>query len=109
DRVAAGKPATGRILLRATHQAGVIVIEVEDDGRGLNRERIAARAVAMGLIDDATALSDEALFDFIFEPGFSTASEVTAVSGRGVGMDVVRRHIRALRGTIDVASTAGRG
>jgi two-component system chemotaxis sensor kinase CheA len=109
DRVAAGKSATGRLVLRALHQAGVIVIEVEDDGRGLNREKIAARAVSMGLVDDATAISDEELFDCIFEPGFSTAAEVTAVSGRGVGMDVVRRHIRALRGTIDVASTPGHG
>jgi two-component system chemotaxis sensor kinase CheA len=109
ERVAAGKPRTGKIVLRAQHQAGTVVIEIEDDGRGLDREKIAARAEALGLLDNAAALSDDQLFACIFEPGFSTAGEITTVSGRGVGMDVVRRHIRALRGTIDISSLPGRG
>ena len=109
DRITAGKEATGTITLRALHRAGSVVIELVDDGRGLDRARIAATAEASGLVADATALADEQLLPLIFEPGFSTAAEVTAVSGRGVGMDIVRRHIRALRGTIDTSSTPGHG
>jgi two-component system, chemotaxis family, sensor kinase CheA len=109
ERVAVGKPATGTITLRALHRAGSVVIELVDDGRGLDRARIAAKAEALGVVADAGALSDEQLLALIFEPGFSTAAEVTAVSGRGVGMDIVRRHIRGLRGTIDTASTPGHG
>ena len=108
-RRAAGKPEVATITLRATHQAGTVVIELEDDGRGLDRARIAARAQAMGLAADPALLDDARLFDLIFEPGFSTAAELTDVSGRGVGMDVVRRHVQALRGTIEIASVAGRG
>ena len=107
ERVTAGKPATGTITLRALHRAGSVVIELVDDGRGLDRARIAAKAEALGVATGA--LTDEQLLALIFEPGFSTAAEVTAVSGRGVGMDIVRRHIRGLRGTIDTASTAGQG
>jgi two-component system chemotaxis sensor kinase CheA len=109
DRVAAGKPPVGRIVLRALHQAGSVIVEIEDDGRGLDRERIGARCESIGLVADASTVPDEQLFDFIFEPGFSTAGEVTAISGRGVGMDVVRRRIRALRGTIEIASAPGEG
>jgi two-component system, chemotaxis family, sensor kinase CheA len=109
DRVSAGKPASGTITLRALHRAGSVVIELVDDGRGLDRARIAAKAEASGLVADARALTDEQLLSLIFEPGFSTAAEVTAVSGRGVGMDIVRRHIRGLRGTIDTTSTPGHG
>lgn len=109
ERVTAGKPATGTITLRALHRAGSVVIELVDDGRGLDRARIAAKAEAAGLVTTAGALTDEQLLSLIFEPGFSTAAEVTAVSGRGVGMDIVRRHIRTLRGTIDTASTPGQG
>ncbi len=109
ERAVSGKSATGRIVLRAFHQAGAVVVEVEDDGRGLDREKIAARSEALGLVHDAAAMPDDELFSCIFAPGFSTVSEVTEVSGRGVGMDVVRRRISALRGTIDIASVPGRG
>ena len=109
DRVASGKPSTGTITLRASHQGGSVVIELFDDGRGLDRARIAAKAEAQGLISDAASLSDEQVFAQIFQPGFSTASELTAVSGRGVGMDVVQRHVHGLRGTIEIASQAGQG
>ncbi|HEY5491703.1 MAG TPA: chemotaxis protein CheA [Gemmatimonadaceae bacterium] len=108
-RVAAGKSPLGRIVLRARRQSGAVVIEIEDDGRGLDRATIAERSEARGLVDDASTLSDEELFGCIFEPGFSTAHEVTEISGRGVGMDVVRRRIRALRGTINISSTPGQG
>ncbi len=108
-RMAAGKPAAGTLTLRASHQAGIVVIELEDDGRGLDRARIGARAQAMGLVADPAPLDDARLFDLIFEPAFSTAAEVTDVSGRGVGMDVVRRHVQALRGTIEIDSVKGRG
>lgn len=109
DRVSAGKPAIGTITLRALHRAGSVVIELVDDGRGLDRARIAAKAESLGLVADAKALADEQLLSLIFEPGFSTAAEVTAVSGRGVGMDIVRRHIRGLRGMVDTSSTPGHG
>lgn len=109
ERQSRGKAATGRVTLRAMHRAGAVIVELTDDGRGLDRAKIAARAEAMGLVSDASSLSDEQLFAFIFEPGFSTAAEVSAVSGRGVGMDVVRRGIHALRGTIDISSTSGAG
>ena len=109
DRVTAGKPGTGTITLRALHRAGSVVIELVDDGRGLDRARIAAKAEAQGLVANAGTLTDEQLLPLIFEPGFSTAAEVTAVSGRGVGMDIVRRHIRALRGTIETTSAPGFG
>jgi two-component system chemotaxis sensor kinase CheA len=108
-RVAAGKPPMGRIVLRARRQSDAVLIEIEDDGKGLDRASIAERSEARGLVDDASTLTDEELFACIFEPGFSTAQEVTAISGRGVGMDVVRRGIRALRGTIHISSTPGRG
>ena len=109
DRLVAGKPAAGTITLRASHQAGTVVIELSDDGRGLDRDRIAAKAQALGLISDSAALTDEQVFALIFTPGFSTAAETTNVSGRGVGMDVVQRHVQALRGTIEIAATPGHG
>lgn len=108
-RVAAGKPAQGTITLRASHQGGSIVIEIQDDGAGLNRERILAKAVAQGLAKPDEALPDSEIFKFIFAAGFSTAEKVTDLSGRGVGMDVVRRNIEKLRGKIDIASMPGRG
>jgi two-component system, chemotaxis family, sensor kinase CheA len=108
-RKAAGKPASGRLLLKAQHQAGQVVIELSDDGRGLNRERILAKGIERGLAASGEELSDGQIFDLIFLPGFSTAVEVTNVSGRGVGMDVVRRHIEKLRGRIEIRSAAGRG
>ncbi len=109
ERVAAGKPATAKISLKAYHQSGHIVIEVRDDGRGLNREKILHKARERGLVQEGTTLTDKEVFNLIFEPGFSTADKVTDVSGRGVGMDVVRKHVQKLRGGIDIQSTPGQG
>ncbi len=108
EREASGKPAVGTISLRAFHQGGNIVIQVADDGRGLNREKILAKAKSRGMAvsDD---MSDGDVFSLIFEPGFSTAEVVTDVSGRGVGMDVVRRNIHALGGRVEIASQLGKG
>jgi two-component system chemotaxis sensor kinase CheA len=107
-RVAAGKPPVGVISLRASQRGGNIVIEVSDDGRGLDVERIRARAAERGVVVPPDA-PDEAVWPLIFEAGFSTAEEVTDVSGRGVGMDVVKRNIQSLSGTIDLFSTPGQG
>ncbi len=109
QRREAGKPETGELHLNAYHQGGSIVIEVSDDGRGMNRERILEKARQKGLVPDTEALSDEQVLDLIFHPGFSTADEVSDVSGRGVGMDVVRRNIKDLGGTVEVRSTEGQG
>lgn len=108
-RKAAGKPERARISLRASHQAGHILIEIEDDGRGLDKEKILAKARDRGLIADGHALSDSDIHNLIFEPGFSTAAAVTDVSGRGVGMDVVKRQVTKLRGRIEIHSTPGKG
>ncbi len=108
-RLAAGKPETGVIHLNAFHEGGNIVIEIRDDGAGLNRERILAKAVENGLVDPDDHLTDEQVYELIFAPGFSTAETVSDVSGRGVGMDVVRKNIRALGGTVDVQSEPGQG
>jgi two-component system chemotaxis sensor kinase CheA len=109
ERQAGGKSARARILLRAYHRAGSIFIEVSDDGRGLNREAIMAKAVSRGLAKAEERLTDQEIFQFIFLPGFSTAKTVTDVSGRGVGMDVVKRNIEALRGSIEITSVWGTG
>ena len=109
QRVAAGKGARGRLALHAYHESGSIVIEVSDDGRGLDRERILSKAIERGLVADDAQLSDEEVHQLIFAPGFSTAEAVTNLSGRGVGMDVVKRNIEALRGHIRIASQPGRG
>ncbi len=109
DRVNAGKPSTGRVELRAFHKGGSIHIEIEDDGRGLDREAILAKARARGLVREGDVLSDREVWDLVFEPGLSTAKTVTDVSGRGVGMDVVKRNIEALRGQVEIQSEAGRG
>ncbi len=110
-RAARGKPAQGTLRLSACHDSGSILIEVADDGGGLNRERILAKAVERGLLsaEAAATMPDADVWNLIFEPGFSTAEKLTDLSGRGVGMDVVRRNIEAIRGTIDIQSTAGRG
>lgn len=108
-RLAAGKPETGTITLNAFHQSGNIVIQIMDDGGGLNRERIHAKAIEQGLVAASDSLTDEQIYDLIFRPGFSTASEVTDISGRGVGMDVVRRNIQELNGSVEVASVPGKG
>ncbi|XLZ67927.1 chemotaxis protein CheA [Massilia sp. SR12] len=104
-----GKPVQGTVSLNAYHDSGSIVIEVGDDGGGLQRERILACAVERGLLDPEHLPGDSELFALVFEPGFSTAGQVTNLSGRGVGMDVVKRHIEALRGSIAIDSEEGRG
>ena len=108
-RIAHGKPEKGRVALNAYHDSGSVVIEVTDDGGGLSREKIRRKAIENGLIDDAATVGDDEIVNLIFEAGFSTADKVTNISGRGVGMDVVRRNIQALRGTVDVRSVEGRG
>lgn len=108
-RMSNGKPAYGTLQLNAYHDAGSIVIEVSDDGGGLNRDRILQKALERGLVTPSQKLSDHDIYQLIFEPGFSTAEQVTNLSGRGVGMDVVRRNIQSLRGTIDIESIPGQG
>jgi two-component system chemotaxis sensor kinase CheA len=108
-RRAAGKPADGRVGLSAYQAGGSVIIEVSDDGRGLDRERILAKARQRGIVESDQGLSDEEVFGLIFAPGFSTAEVVTEISGRGVGMDVVRRAVESLRGRVDVSSEPGRG
>jgi len=108
EREAAGKPRTGTLTLSAEHQGGNIVIEVSDDGAGLNRSRILAKARERGL-NVSDAMSDEDVWQLIFAPGFSTAAQVSDVSGRGVGMDVVKRNIEGMGGHVEVASRTGQG
>ena len=108
-RLAAGKPESGHIKLSATHRSGRVVIEVSDDGGGINRERVLSAAISKGLVDPEAQLSDEEIDNLIFLPGFSTAATVTDMSGRGVGMDVVKRSIQALGGRISISSHPGRG
>lgn len=108
DRIAKGKPETGTITLIASHQGGSIVIEVRDDGRGLNREKLIKKARERG-IDAPDSMTDQEVYGLIFAPGFSTAEQVTDVSGRGVGMDVVKKNITALGGTVEIDSAEGYG
>jgi len=108
-RTAAGKTPMGTLHLRAYHQGGNIVVEIEDDGAGLDRNRIFQKAVERGLISPDAVISDEEVFNFIFAAGFSTAEKITEVSGRGVGLDVVRRNIEGLRGCVSISSTPGKG
>jgi two-component system chemotaxis sensor kinase CheA len=109
ERAAAGKSSEGEIRLRALHRSGRIVIEVEDDGRGINREKVFSIAVKKGLIAADAQLSDEEIDNLIFLPGFSTATSVSDISGRGVGMDVVRRSVQGLGGRINITSRPGHG
>jgi two-component system chemotaxis sensor kinase CheA len=108
-RAARGKPAQGTLTLNAFHDSGSIVITVQDDGGGLKRERILAKAIERGLVEAGHHLSDAEVYGLIFEPGFSTAEQVTNLSGRGVGLDVVKRNITALRGTVGLTSEEGVG
>jgi two-component system, chemotaxis family, sensor kinase CheA len=108
-RAAAGKSTTGTVTLRAFHAAGNVIIELEDDGKGLDRQRILAKALERNLIAPGQDLSESQTFALIFLPGFSTAEKVTDVSGRGVGMDVVRSRVEAMHGRIDIRSTRGQG
>ena len=109
QRLAAGKPEMARVTLNAFHDSGSIVIEVIDDGRGLDRERILRKAVERGLVEAGATLGDSEVMNLVFEAGFSTAEQVTDLSGRGVGMDVVRRNIEALRGSVSLSSRIGEG
>jgi len=109
DRVAGGKEPGGTITLRAFHKGGMVIIQIQDDGRGLSVSRIRAKAIERGLISAQEPLADREVLDLIFAPGFSLAAKVTDLSGRGVGMDVVRRNIERLRGTIEIDSVEGRG
>jgi two-component system chemotaxis sensor kinase CheA len=109
ERLDNNKPEVGTIRLNAFHEGGTICITVEDDGRGLNREKILAKAVKQGLIGESEKLSDDQIWPLIFKPGFSTAEKITDISGRGVGMDVVKRNIEALGGTVTIKTVEGRG
>ncbi|MBN1435487.1 MAG: chemotaxis protein CheA [Sedimentisphaerales bacterium] len=109
ERVKAGKPRMGLVKLSAFHQGGNIVIEIMDDGKGLNRDRILEKAIKKGVVKEGQELSDQEIYRLIFHAGLSTAEKVTDISGRGVGMDVVRKNIEALRGRVDIDSTLGKG
>ncbi|MFC3149889.1 chemotaxis protein CheA [Litoribrevibacter euphylliae] len=109
QRVAAGKPETGTITLNAFHQGGNIVIQIIDDGKGLDVDRIRNKAIERGLVSESDRLSDEQIHELIFHPGFSTADVISDISGRGVGMDVVRRNIQELNGSVEVESVSGQG
>lgn len=109
ERQTRGKASEGKVCLRAYHEGGNVVIEVSDDGRGLDRERIHRKAIAQGLVKAEEPLTDEQIHGLIFAPGFSTAEQVTDVSGRGVGMDVVKRNIEALNGSVSIESQPGQG
>ncbi|UZE94956.1 chemotaxis protein CheA [Alkalimarinus alittae] len=109
ERLTLGKPETGTITLNAFHQGGKIVIQIIDDGAGLNKAKILEKAKQNGMVSDTDVLSDDQIHDLIFKPGFSTADQVSDISGRGVGMDVVRRNIIELNGSVEVESTEGEG
>jgi len=109
ERIELGKPPEGTVELRAYHQSGNIVIEIKDDGRGLDKKRILEKAKEKNLIDDETSLTDSEIYNLIFQPGFSTAKKITDISGRGVGMDVVKKGIEKLRGRVEIDSRPGQG
>ncbi len=109
EREAAGKSRKGTLELRAAHEGGSVVIEVIDDGHGIPRDKVLAKAIAKGLVTEEQELSDEQIYRLIFQPGFSTAEQVSSLSGRGVGMDVVKRNVEELRGSVDVESEEGKG
>ena len=109
DRVAKGKPAQGTVRLSAYHQGGNMVIEIADDGGGLNKKRILEKAIERDIVSADANLEDQQIYDLIFAPGFSTAEKITDISGRGVGMDVVKQNIGKLRGKIEIESTPGQG
>jgi len=109
ERIAAGKPEVSRLCISAEHEAGQIVVSISDDGRGLDAEKIRRKALERGLIDENQHPSEQEIFHLIFAPGFSTAEKITDISGRGVGMDVVRQHVEHLRGRIEIESELGKG
>jgi two-component system chemotaxis sensor kinase CheA len=109
DRLARGKPRVGRITLSAGHEGDRVAIRVEDDGRGLDRDKIVRKGIALGMVPSGTSADDPRVVSLIFEPGFSTRDSINELSGRGVGLDVVRDAVRALRGSVAVESTPGKG
>ena len=109
ERISCGKPETGRVWLRACHRGGNIHFEIEDDGRGLDSERLLAKAREKNLVDHTRELSEREIFNLILLPGFSTAKQVTDISGRGVGMDVVKKNMDAMRGHLEIESKRGQG
>ncbi len=109
ERAKAGKPESGKVQLKAYHQGSNIVLEITDDGRGIDSKKVLAKAIKQGLIPEQNSLAQEEILNLIFLPGFSTAEKVTSISGRGVGMDVVRRNIEKLRGKIEIESELGKG
>ncbi|WP_310572144.1 chemotaxis protein CheA [Gemmatimonas sp.] len=109
ERVANGKPRLGVVRLHAYHASGNVVVELKDDGRGLHRDKIVKKAIEKGLIESDKGMTDSDVFNLIFAPGFSTAEQITDISGRGVGMDVVRRNLEKIRGRIDITSAPGKG
>jgi two-component system chemotaxis sensor kinase CheA len=109
ERLSKGKSPKGQLLLKAYHQGGNVIIELNDDGRGLDTEKVLGRALERGLVQPGEALTDAAIHSLVFQPGFSTADKITEISGRGVGMDVVKKSIEALRGKVDFTSAPGKG
>lgn len=109
ERVALGKPEEGTVCLRAYHAGGHVVIEIQEDGRGLDRNRIVAKAIEKGLIESGDGMSDQEVYQLLFKPGFSTAAVVTEMSGRGVGLDVVKRNVESLKGRIGISTQLGKG
>src|SRR3990167_8161669 len=109
ERIAKGKPADGLVRLNAFHKGGNIVIEIEDDGKGLCRDKILKKAIEKGLVEESAPLSDHQIYNLIFAAGFSTAEKITDISGRGVGMDVVKRNVERLRGKVDISTVEGKG
>lgn len=109
ERISLGKPAEGLVQLNAFHRGGNIVIEIEDDGKGLCKEKLLKKAIEKGLIEDGAILYDQQIYNLIFAAGFSTAEKVTDVSGRGVGMDVVKKNVERLRGKVEISTTKGKG
>ena len=109
ERIPMGKPAEGLVRLNAFHRGGNIVIEIEDDGKGLSKEKILKKAIEKGLVEENASLSDQQIYNLIFAAGFSTAEKVTDVSGRGVGMDVVKKNVERLRGKVDISTVEGKG
>ncbi|MGL5974979.1 MAG: chemotaxis protein CheA, partial [Aeromonas sobria] len=109
QRLQAGKPESGVITLNAYHDAGAVVVEVSDDGRGIDREKIQAKALSLGMTQEGKVLGEQEIFQFLFQPGFSTAADVSDLSGRGVGLDVVKRNLESLRGEATIESRLGVG
>ncbi len=109
DRTAVGKPETGTVTLKAYHKGGKVYFDIEDDGKGLDKDKILAKAIEKKLVEPGKELTDQEIFKMIFQPGFSTAAKVTDISGRGVGMDVVKKNIDAMRGHLDIESELGKG